>query len=341
VVAEVKRLAAVALAAVACAPPGEPPELPIPGPPAAPYEDPPADLVVYVTGSEADAEVEVDGPAALLMGGGPEVDAGFVEWAARAAGGDVVVIRASGADGYNDYLFTDIGGFDSVETILVDDRAKANSGYVAHRLRSAEAIWIAGGDQSVYLASWRGTLVERELNLAWSRGALLGGTSAGCVVLGGHVFAATNGSVTSAEALEDPFNEFMTLEGALVEIEPLANVLCDTHFFERDRMGRMIAFLARLVDDGAEGPVAIGVDENTGVVVEADGRARVIGSGAVSVVVGDAPADVLEAGGALDVDGYPALTLRAGEAFDLGALDLSGASAVGAEAGATVPADPY
>ncbi len=59
------------------------------------------------------------------MGGGAEVDAAFTRAAQRAPQGDVLVLRASGADGYQDYLFTEIGGFDSVETLLVDRRALA------------------------------------------------------------------------------------------------------------------------------------------------------------------------------------------------------------------------
>ena len=323
---------------VGCNPPDDAPVPDPEGPPDAPFEPPLNDLVSFLTGNEDDARVDVTGPSALLMGGGPEVDQGFIEWSQLAAGGDVVVLRTSGADGYNAYLFAEVGGFNSVETLVVDTRAKADSGYVAHRLRHAEAIWMAGGDQSTYLANWRGTLVERELELAWARGALLGGTSAGCAVMGGHIFAATNGTVTSSEALEDPFNEFMTLEGALVDAAPLANVLCDTHFFERDRMGRMVAFVARLVEGGAIDPVAVGIDERTGLVVDGEGRARVIGSGAVSFVVGDA---AVELSAPLEVEGFSTLTLRAGDEVDLSALDLEGASTIGASAGATVPADPY
>jgi hypothetical protein len=66
---------------------------------------PPAGLVHYVTGSDANADVTPTGPGLILMGGGTDVDAAFQWWKPRISGGDVVVLRASGADGYNDYLY--------------------------------------------------------------------------------------------------------------------------------------------------------------------------------------------------------------------------------------------
>ena len=54
----------------------------------------------YLTGHAADAA----GDTTLgigLMGGGTDVDALFTWMSDRAGGGDFVVIRASGADGYN------------------------------------------------------------------------------------------------------------------------------------------------------------------------------------------------------------------------------------------------
>jgi hypothetical protein len=57
----------------------------------------------YLTGSGAD----VSGTTQFglgLMGGGTDVDALFTWMGDCAGGGDFVVIRASGADGYNQYV---------------------------------------------------------------------------------------------------------------------------------------------------------------------------------------------------------------------------------------------
>lgn len=151
----------------------------------------PAGLERSLTGPDADALVMPAGPGIILMGGGSEVDDAFRWWIPRVAGGDVVILRTTGTDGYNDYLHAGIGGVDSVETLLVTTRALADDPHVAWRLAHAEAIFLAGGDQWTYLAGWRGTRVEAELRRAW----VLGGTSAGTAVLGAMIFSAEHGSV--------------------------------------------------------------------------------------------------------------------------------------------------
>ena len=103
-------------------------------PPPTPSPIPPASLVRYLTGPDADAVVTPTGPGLILMGGGTEPDEAFVWWNTLHGGGDVVVLRTSGSDGYNDYLFSDIGGVDSVETLIVDSRALASHPYVAWRI---------------------------------------------------------------------------------------------------------------------------------------------------------------------------------------------------------------
>lgn len=246
--------------------------------------EPPATLTHYVTGEDADADVTPSG-GLLLMGGGTDVDAAF-EWASqRAAGGDVVILRTSGADGYNDYLFDDIGGFDSVETLLVTSTALASDEYVRWRVEHAEVIFLAGGDQWTYLDAWRDTPLEDALHTAFARGAVLGGTSAGLAVLGELVFSAENGTVTSPEALADPFDPLVALDGGFLALDSLTGVVTDSHFGARDRLGRLISFVARAETGGLlDDPLGVGVDEETALVIDASGAAEVLGNGNVYLV---------------------------------------------------------
>ena len=69
-------------------------------------------------------------------------------------------------------LGAEIGGVDSVETLLVDDRALALEPYVAWALDHAEAIFIAGGDQSVYVEAWKATPVATALEAAHEMGVV-------------------------------------------------------------------------------------------------------------------------------------------------------------------------
>lgn len=287
--------------------------------------------------------VSPDGPGLILMGGGTDVDAAFVWQRSLAAGGDVVVLRTSGSDGYNDYLYTDIGGFDSVETLRVDSRALANDPYVSWALRHAEAIFLAGGDQATYMEYWAGTAVQDALAAAWSRGAVIGGTSAGCAIMGAQVFTASNGTVYSDEALADPYNEYMTLGAGYVAPPPMSGVITDTHFRQRDRMGRLLAFTARMIADGTtKSPLGLGVDEATALLVDAAGNGRVAGSGAVYVVAPAAAPATCVAEQPLVFADVPVYTLQDGDTIALpsGVTSIT-PSSVSASGGMLSPAAPY
>ncbi|MCC6810720.1 MAG: cyanophycinase [Deltaproteobacteria bacterium] len=294
---------------------------PTPDPDPTPSPTPPSSLVRYLTGSAADAKPTLGAGAVFLMGGGTDVDAAFAAIAARIPNADVVILRASGADGYNDYLYSDIGGFDSVETLLVTTRALANDAYVVSRVAEAELVFMAGGDQSVYLAQWAATKLAVAITAAHARGAIIGGTSAGAMVTGDPVFSAAKGSITSDEALADPFDAAMHLLPGPFSLS--SRLIVETHFYERDRLGRLVAFLARAY---VSVPVwGVGIDEKTALIVEADGRARTYGSGKVDLLYADHAPTQMSAGKPLTYRHVKRRTLAAGvdlaKLFDPSALD--------------------
>jgi cyanophycinase-like exopeptidase len=87
--------------------------------------------------------------------------------------------------------------------------------------------------------------------------------------------------VKSSDALSNPFHERVTLTRDFLHVPLFNGKITDSHFVARDRMGRLIAFLARIVTDGWSGaPFGIGIDEKTAVLVDAGGSARVTGAGA-------------------------------------------------------------
>ena len=303
---------------------------------------PPPGLRRWLVGHAADV-VTTTRSGLILMGGGTDVDAAFAWQRDRIGGGDVVVLRASGADGYNAYLHDDIGGIDSVETLLVNTAALAAEPYVAWTIDHAEAVFLAGGDQAVYVEAWGGGPVAAALTAAYARGAVVGGTSAGTAVLGEVVYSARNGSVTSAEALADPYTVYVTLDRAFVSIAPLAQVITDTHFGARNRMGRLLAFLGRARVDGlAARPIGLGIDEATALVIDETGLGTVVGSGAVYVVAPDAPPEACAAATPLAWTGVPYQTLRAGATIALpSGTTAAPTRTLDASGGFTDPADPY
>ena len=303
----------------------------------------PADLTNWITGNPADAAVTPTGPGLILMGGGADVDAAFAWQKPYVNGGDLVVLRASGADGYNDYLYAEIGGVDSVETLLVTSIALANSDYVRFVIAHAEGVFLAGGDQAAYIKAWKGTGVEAALMKAWSRGAILGGTSAGCDVLGAFLFSALNDTVYSDEALKDPYNQYMTMDRDFLALPPLAGYITDTHFAQRDRMGRLVGFLGRIITDGwAPSARGIGIDEKTALVVDPAGQGTVLGSGAVYLLEAPAAPAVCTAGKPLEYAGLQLHKLGAGATVALpSGVTTAPATTLSAAGGVLTPASPY
>ncbi|VXC68106.1 cyanophycinase [Massilia sp. 9I] len=219
-------------------------------------------------------------PSLVLMGGGPDVDAAFQWMIQKSGGGNFVVIRATGTDAYNPYIYA-MGGVRSVETLIIPSRTAASDPFVLERVRNAEAVFIAGGDQSDYMRFWKGTPLDDTLQELANRKIPIGGTSAGLAVLGQFIYTGENQSVTSPEALADPYNKNLTLGRDFLTLPTMGRVITDSHLDTRDRIGRLVAFLGRIVKDGWSGTArGLGVDVETALLVE-NGQARRVGLGSV------------------------------------------------------------
>ena len=80
--------------------------------------------------------------------------------------------------------------------------------------------------------------------------------------------------------LTNPYFERVTLVRDFLKIPHLESLLTDSHFAKRDRMGRTLGFLARIMQDGwSQSPGEVAIDEKSAVLVEADGKGTVVGTG--------------------------------------------------------------
>lgn len=240
-----------------------------------------------ITGSAADVSAPSTG-GTLLMGGSTDVDAAMKWLVTKSGGGDIVVIRATGTNAYNSYIYG-LGTCNSVETLLINSRTKANDATVEAKLRAAEAVFIAGGNQADYVNFWKDTKVEDALNyLRNVKGCVIGGTSAGCAIQGKHYYSALRGSVTSSAALTNPYNADMTIGSNDFISNPfLDNLITDTHFNNPDRKGRLVTFLARINKDFGVVSKGVGVEERTAVCIDADGTSKVFGSNSAFFMIGE------------------------------------------------------
>lgn len=216
----------------------------------------------------------------VLMGGSAEVDAASRSFVTAASGGDILILRATGSlTSYPDYFTTGLSadpGPGTVVTVRTDSPAASADAAVFCRVKRAEAIWLAGGNQWHYLGGWPAA-VHDSLRVATEKGIAFGGTSAGAMVLGEWAFDARNGTVSSETALGDPTNAAVSVSRSPFPQPELAGALVDTHFSERNREGRLVTFLAQVATTG-EYPIGIGIDERTALIVE-DGGYRVLSSG--------------------------------------------------------------
>ncbi|MBL7845429.1 MAG: cyanophycinase [Cyclobacteriaceae bacterium] len=241
-----------------------------------PNNPPKKTISLGITGDQADVTVPTS-LGIVLMGGSTDVDEAFRWMIDRAKGGDFVVIRASGSTGYNNYI-KGLGELNSVETLLIDSREKANLDEARDKIRNAEALFIAGGDQANYVNYWANTEVSSAIQyLIDEKKVPIGGTSAGCAVLGEIIFDAKNGSIISSEALQNPYDPRLSISESFIKIPYLSNTITDQHYTQRERHGRHLAFMARMITDSEIDARGIGVDERTAVCIDQAGNASIYG----------------------------------------------------------------
>ena len=233
----------------------------------------------YFTGNSTDVVTQPTG-GICLMGGASEHDEAMKWFLQQSNGGDVLVIRATGSNGYNDYMYNQLGiTINSVETIVFNNANASSDAYVIDKIKKAEAIWIAGGDQWTYTSYWRNTAVDSLINIGIAdRNIVIGGTSAGMAIQGSHYFTAETGTVTSTQALNNPYNSLMTVSNEpFIVNQHLVNVITDTHYDNPDRKGRHVTFIARALQDEQTEIRGIACNEYTAVCVDANGICRVYG----------------------------------------------------------------
>lgn len=232
-------------------------------------------------GSREDSQVKPSFGIAM-MGGGSDLDEAFRWLCKKGNGGDFLILRARGDDDYNSYV-NGLCKANSVATLIIPVRSAAQDPAVAEIIRRSEVVFIAGGDQANYIRGWQGTAVEKAINEGVAAGKPIGGTSAGLAVEGEFVYGALGDKpddkdLSSADVLTNPYFERVTVIRDFLRIALLENLITDSHFVKRDRMGRSLGFLARIMkEDWSSSPREVAVDEKSAVLVEENGKATVVG----------------------------------------------------------------
>jgi cyanophycinase len=181
-------------------------------------------------------------------------------------------------------------------------------------IERAGAIWFTGGDQARITA----TLLEQDgsdtpmiaaIRGRLAAGAVVGGTSAGAAIMSAAMIA--QGDSLGALIGEEAGEPLVLARG----LGFLPGALVDQHFGERARLGRLAA---ALTDPAGAQRIGLGIDEDTALVVKlAEGRARVAGSGHVTLI--DAREASRTAGRLVGIGGLTLGLASAGDSIDIAA----------------------
>jgi cyanophycinase len=200
----------------------------------------------------------------------------LAEVASRARGGGslvvVTVATASNPDTGAAYVrvFRDLG-VHSPRVLPLRSRDDALSDTVIEQMQKATVVFFTGGDQLRITSQLGDSAVYRCLHEIYRRGGTIAGTSAGAAAM-------SETMVIGGAGDESPGISALRMAPGLALIP---NVVIDSHFAERGRIGRLLGAVAQNPAN-----LGVGIDEDTAIVVERGEQFRVLGSGATYVVDG-------------------------------------------------------
>lgn len=142
-------------------------------------------------------------------------------------------------------------------------------------IRAARLIYLTGGDQLQLMNTINGTGIGDAIETAYTRGAMIAGTSAGAAAMSKIM-------ITGNEKKTNQYSEtFQCIEADNIELSTglglISGAIIDQHFIKRSRYNRLLTVVLE-----NPGVIGIGIDEATAILVK-DKKAEVIGISQVIV----------------------------------------------------------
>lgn len=174
-------------------------------------------------------------------------------------------------------------------------------------LENAGMIYIAGGDQSLFMGVVKETPIYTAIHNAYSKGTVIAGTSAGAAVMSRKM-------ITGNQLKHPEMNGYKTIQPRNIELAEglglVTTAIIDQHFIWRERMNRLISVSIENPNE-----LAIGIDEATAILVKGD-SATVFGISQV-VVLNAAKASTAAADSLLGAAGIKLNVYLPGQRFSL------------------------
>jgi cyanophycinase len=225
----------------------------------------------------------------LLVGGGSEKNSASgwsvpaYRWAVQ--GKRVAVIGIS-TGSLASYLKQYCGATFAKE-FAISDRDSADSQITFDTLLTYQAIFFRGGDQYNYYQFYKNTRLLQAVEQIYQSGGTIAGTSAGMHILSSVMFTARYGSAFPHQCIQNPTAEVVALADDFMNYFP--GYIFDTHFCERGRFGRILAFMAKHSFSDTTTLIGLGIDDMTCLAVDENMKGTVFGTGAVNIYTAESP----------------------------------------------------
>ena len=226
-----------------------------------------------------DRRKAVRGTMILIGGSEDKVGARVIlsEVARRVGDGPLVIATVASEEPERQWeryrlVFTELG-VTRITHLAISEREQGLDPELAAILDDATAVFFTCGDQVKIATKIGGTALFKKLRRRFAQGTLVAGTSAGASAMG-ETMLVSRGPLEDSHKVEGAF--YMTRGLGLI-----SDMVIDQHFAQRARIERLIGAIAE-----NPGVLGIGIDEDTGVILEPSGSFHVIGAGAVYVADG-------------------------------------------------------
>lgn len=156
-------------------------------------------------------------------------------------------------------------GIKAITILHTRNRKIANSEDFVKPLRSAQGVWISGGNAGRLVQAYLDTATQRELERVLMRGGVIGGNSAGAIIQGSYTIRG------------NPNKPVLMVKGSERGFGWLKSVAVNPHLSEAMRQNELVTIV-----DAHPKLLGIGIDEKAAIIVTGD-RFRVIGNGRVAI----------------------------------------------------------
>ncbi len=268
------------------------------------------DILTEVTGESNATPAQSAGPCLAIGGAEDKVNdrsilATFLQLAGGAEARIAIVPTASsmenGGERYR-RIFAEMGAA-TVDSVPIMSREDANGRIPLTVLSEATGIFLTGGNQMRLSATMGGSDAEALIRARHNAGAIVAGTSAGASILSAHMVAM--GASGPSPRLR--------MAQMVAGFGLIPDMIIDQHFRQRDRIGRLLALVA-----ANPSLLGVGIDEDTGILIDERGVMEVIGRQSITIVDGRRMvSDIAEvkASGGISVSNASLHVLTAGRRF--------------------------